>query len=245
MRVYLAGVLNRLRILKQHGIKSSKYNLTTYLEVRSKSSDLWEELVDFSSAVIVDSGAHSFQRGKKVDWDRFTDEYADWISRSDCDKVVGYFEMDIDNILGIDAVLKLRARLLQASSKIIPVWHKSYTYEGFESLCADKSFEFVSVSGFKNEDIKDGDFPLFVKTAHRQQKKIHGLGITRRAVLSAAKFDSVDSSTWLDVSRFGYINPFPSWKPSRFNGSAEDGVVLSFKHWLNWQKYWEAVTSGR
>ena len=68
--------------------------------------ELAQFIKENSELVIIDSGAHSFQKGKKVDWDKYTREYAKFIQAFDDDKVVGYFEMDVDNIIGYDKVLE-------------------------------------------------------------------------------------------------------------------------------------------
>ena len=87
-----------------------------------------EKIRDMSELVMIDSGAHSFQKGTKVKWEDYTHSYAAFIREFDRSNVVGYFEMDVDNIIGYENVLKLREILHKESGhpeKIIPVWHKN------------------------------------------------------------------------------------------------------------------------
>ena len=47
--------------------------------------------------ILIDSGAHSFQHGVKVDWETYTRDYADFIARNtDNPKIEGFFEMDVE-----------------------------------------------------------------------------------------------------------------------------------------------------
>ena len=74
-----------------------KWNLMSFYYIR-KNTDLANFIKKHSEEVMIDSGAHSFQKGKKVDWLEYTKQYAEFIKMFDDDKVVGYFEMDVDNV---------------------------------------------------------------------------------------------------------------------------------------------------
>lgn len=111
-----------------------KYNLMSYYYLRKNLNDAYF-IKENSQLVIIDSGAHSFQKGTKVDWVEYTKQYAEFIKEFDEDKVVGYFEMDVDNILGYQKVLELRKILESVSDKIIPVWHKNRGIQDFKDMC--------------------------------------------------------------------------------------------------------------
>lgn len=149
-----------------------------------------------SKQIMIDSGAHSFQKGKTVNWTKYTEKYAEFIKEYDNDKILGYFEMDVDNRIGFNKVLKLRNTLEQVTNKIIPVWHKNRGIKQFTKMCKKYSGKIVAISGFQNEDIKDYQFKLFLKKAWEYNCKLHGLGITRKKVLDKVPFDFVDSSSW-------------------------------------------------
>ena len=42
--------------------------------------------------------------------------------------------MDVDNIIGYEKVLELRKILLEATDKIIPVWHKNRGIDEFKKM---------------------------------------------------------------------------------------------------------------
>ena len=85
-------------------------------------------------------------------WEDYTREYADWIRANDQPKINGYFEMDVDNVIGYEKVLELREILLKATDKIIPVWHKNRGLEEFKRMCREYSGRIIAITGFRNED---------------------------------------------------------------------------------------------
>ena len=187
----------------QIGLKM-KWNLMSYFYIRRKR-DLAFFIRDHSEEVMIDSGAHSFQKGKKVDWLEYTKEYAEFIKEFDKPNVVGYFEMDVDNIIGYENVLKLRKILESVSDKIIPVWHKNRGIDDFKEMCKKYAGKIVAVTGFKNEDIKDHQYLMFLKYAKKYGCKVHCLGMTRKKVLDVVPFDYVDSSSWVQQTVYGNI----------------------------------------
>ena len=155
------GTVEVARLIVKKGIKM-KYNLMSFFYIKGKQ-DLAEYIRDNSEEILIDSGAHSFQKGKKVDWDKYTQEYAEFIQKFDRPNVVGYFEMDVDNIIGYEKVLQLRKVLESVSDKIIPVWHKNRGLQEFKNMCKQYAGKIVAITGFKNEDIKDEQYLMFLK----------------------------------------------------------------------------------
>lgn len=73
------------------------YNLMSYFYIKNKL-EIAKLIRDNSKEILIDSGAHSFQKGKKVNWVEYTKKYAEFIKKFDRPNVIGYFEMDVDNI---------------------------------------------------------------------------------------------------------------------------------------------------
>lgn len=190
-------------ILVKKGLKM-QYNLMSYYAIRSKK-EIARYIRDNTKEILIDSGAHSFQKGKKVDWLEYTKQYAKFIKEYDKPNVIGYFEMDVDNIIGYDKVLELRKILEEVSDKIIPVWHKNRGIEDFKNMCKKYSGKIVAITGFKNEDIKDEQYLMFLKYAKKYNCKVHCLGMTRKKVLDKVPFDYVDSSSWVQNVVYGRI----------------------------------------
>lgn len=185
------------------------YGLVSYYYL--KDDEQLEKILSKVKYLYVDSGAHSFQHGKKVDFDKYTKEYAEFCKKhSDNPKILGFFEMDIDNVVGYEKVLEYRKILEEKSNKIIPVWHNNRGIEDFIETC--KKYNRISITGFANNDITDSQYNLFINLAHQHNCKIHILGMTRFNLLknlNLAKDDSFDSSSWTQDGIFGNLSiPF-------------------------------------
>lgn len=229
--------------LKQHEIPM-KWNLCSYFYCRGAKQTLAEYIRDNSELMLIDSGAHSFQKGVKVDWDKYTDNYAEFIRQYDRDNVVGFFEMDVDNVIGYDHVLFLRKKLERVSDKIIPVWHKNRGIDEYKRMCEEYSGKIVAITGFKNEDIQDHQYLMFLKYAKSCDCKVHCLGMTRRKVLDKVPFDYTDSSTWKQKAIRGHIGDrgkvtkeFTRYKREIVDSeNYKEGLKMQEHYYAKWQK---------
>lgn len=222
-----------------------KWNLMSYYYLRGK--DKWNIATfirDRSEEVLIDSGAHSFQKGKKVDWVQYTKEYAEFIKKFDRPNVIGYFEMDVDNVLGYEKVLELRKILESVSDKIIPVWHKNRGIKEYKKMCRDYAGKIVAITGFKNEDISDDQYIMFLKYAKKYGCKVHCLGMTRKNILDKVPFDYTDSSSWLQQSVFGRIGQRKvkqEWQRKNnqvvFTENYRDGMKMQTHYYNKWKHF--------
>ena len=197
-----------LSALESHGVNicnnlgQLKWNLMSFYYLKQS---VFEKVLAHSELMLIDSGAHSFQKGKKVDWVEYTKRYAAWIKENDCPKIIGYFEMDVDNAIGYERVLYLRSILEAASDKIIPVWHKNRGIDEYKRMCQQYAGKIVAITGFRNEDIKDEQYIMFLKYAKKHGCKVHCLGMTRKEILDKVPFDYVDSSSWCQRGAYARI----------------------------------------
>lgn len=207
MKIFLSAIEGQNNvprdIVKERG--KMHYNLMSFYALKGRNLDNAIYIRDNSELVLIDSGAHSFQFGKKVDWDKYTEEYCKFIKWFDRDNVLGYFEMDVDNIIGYDKVLELRKKLEEVSDKIIPVWHPNRGIEEYKKMCEEYANKVIAIGGFKGTDIKDEQYLMFLKVAKKYNCKVHCLGMTRKKVLDKVPFDFTDSSSWLQYSVYGMI----------------------------------------
>lgn len=178
------------------------------LSFYSLNPSKWNEILDVHNHILVDSGAYSFQRGKSVDFEEFCDRYREFIKENTNNpKIVGFFELDIDNIVGYDKVLEYRKRLEEVSDKIIPVWHGNRGIDGYIEMCKQYTGRRVAITAL-GEDIATSQYNLFINMAHKYKCKIHILGMTSRDVihsLNLAKDDSFDSVSWALSSAFSNV----------------------------------------
>lgn len=227
--------------------KPLMWNLMSYYYLRSGKLARWSETVrDSSRMVLIDSGAHSFQKGVHVDWESYTRAYGEWIRTYDRPNVLGYFEMDVDNVLGYERVKRLR-RILEEESgvrdKIIPVWHKNRGIAEFKRMCAERAGLVIAITGFKNEDIRDEQYPMFLKEGWKHGCKVHCLGMTRKRVLDSVPFDFVDSSSWVQQAIHGRVGGrVVSKAQSRrdrhpvFTASYIEAMRDQLRYWRKWRR---------
>lgn len=208
MQMYLASIENKLNLVEKIG--HIKYGLISYYYLDKKDDTNLHFLLDHVDKLLIDSGAHSFQHGKKVNFLEFTRQYSEFIKRNTNNpKIEGFFEMDIDNIEGYEKVLEYRAILEAVSDKIIPVWHPNRGVDDFIEMCKKYSGKRIAIGGFNNIDILDHQYNLFLNTAHKYSCKVHILGMTKldfiNKELNLGLEDSFDSNTWLRGGIFGTI----------------------------------------
>lgn len=207
MRICLASLENYDTLLNNCEDKYIKYGLVSYYYL--KNQETLDKILKKVDYLLIDSGAHSFQHGKKVSFYDYTYKYAEFIKKNtDNPQIMGFFEMDIDNVIGYKKVLELRSILEKVSDKIIPVWHNNRGVNDFIEMCKKYSGKRISITGFSNGDIKDNQYNLFINTAHKYNCKIHILGLTRYELiksLNLGKEDSADSSTWKQCGIYGTI----------------------------------------
>lgn len=207
------------------------------------------ELLPYISDFLLDSGAFTFIRGthkEAIDWEEYTERYASWINKYDIKK---FFELDIDPIVGLQEVERLRKRLEGLTNKQpIPVWHKNRGKEYFIKMCEEYSY--VAIGGIVNKEIDrelyERLFPWFIDTAHKNGAKIHGLGYTALANLKKFHFDSVDSTAWLYGNRSGNIYIFNPQTGLMEQHSREgrrlksqEAAKNNFLEWVKFQNYAE------
>ena len=229
------GCMDRLEAM---GVKM-KWNLISYYYVRQSSPEYIERIRDSSELVMVDSGAHSFQKGVKVEWETYTREYAEWIRGFDRPNVVGYFEMDVDNVIGYDRVKHLRSVLEKGSGvpeKIIPVWHKNRGVEEFKAMCREKTGHTAAITGWKNEDIKDDQYLMFLKYAWSVGTRIHCLGMAREGVLMKVPFDYADASSWVHNVNYGRSKKGHKYRKPRNQEEYIDQYVDSYLNYMDMQE---------
>ena len=256
MKIYLAGDNNKKRILRENLFGCDFFTgenallginvLESFYYLRKNEEFM--AIVKYFGSFLLDSGAFTFMCGShkgKINWDEYVEEYAAFINRW---KVDLFFELDIDSIVGLREVERLREKLESLTGKKpIPVWHCNRGKEYFINMC--KQYSYVAIGGLvKNDgnDVPDKYFPWFIRTAHENGAKIHGLGYTSITGLYKYHFDSVDSTAWLYGNRGGYLYKFnpntgmlDKIKKEGCRLRPREGAVNNFNEWVKFGRYAE------
>ena len=195
---------------------------------------------------LLDSGAFTFMSNSKsrTDWDEYVERYADFINRHD---IKHFFELDIDVLVGINEVERLRAKLEKLTNKkSIPVWHKFRGKDYWLKMVKD--YDYVAIGGIVTKEIKPSEYKYFtwlLNEAKKENCKVHGLGITSLVGLTKYPFYSVDSTTWLSGSRFGEIHSFDGRTIERnrakegHRAKSNKATIHNFYEWIKFCKYME------
>jgi hypothetical protein len=91
-------------------------------------------------------------------------------------------------------------------SRPIPVFHAGEDFDYLERYCADH--DYVALGGMASNAPPDAVARWVVKcfrTAERTGTRFHGFGQTRKPLLTAVPWYSVDSSSWGSGHRFGGV----------------------------------------
>lgn len=190
---------------KQISGENCEFALLSFFSLSIKD---WETILSKCDNILVDSGAYSFQRGKKVDFDVFVDKYYQFVKENTNNpQIEGFFEMDIDNIVGYEKVLEYRKKLESVSDKIIPVWHGNRGIPDYIEMCKKYTGRRIAITAL-GEDIDISQYNLFINTAHKYGCKIHILGMTNKELirsLNLSENDSFDSVSWALSSAFSNV----------------------------------------
>lgn len=226
-------------------IKCQNYNfyrLESFQNITPDEIAIHKNYKDF----LLDSGAFTYLNGAsgKIDWDKYIENYAAFINKHG---VKNFIEMDIDPIVGIKEVERLRAKLEKLTGRqSIAVWHKSRGKDYWLKMV--KEYDYVAIGGIVTREIKPSEYKHFhwlLAEARKQDCKVHGLGFTNLAGLKEYPFYSVDSTSWLSGNRFGSIYKFNGSTLLKFDRQdgqrvkTKETAINNFNEWRKFADYME------
>lgn len=243
MIIYLAG----FKTIEKDWNKSTEnvYLLSSYWEHKTGKYGQYVR----QEKHILDSGAFTFltsAKNKIIDWEKYVIDYGNFIKKNNIKK---FFELDIDPIVGLKEVERLRYILEKtADCKCIPVWHKSRGLDYWKNITLN--YEYVAIGGIVTKEIKRNEYDFFnplLKIAKENNCKVHGLGFTNLKGLEKYKFYSVDSTNWLSA-RFGTTGLYIFNGETLKNVNKPEGKrkidlqkmnIFNFEQWIKFQQYAE------
>lgn len=239
MKLYIAG---EHTVKNGGGIQDWKdlCILESYFYARK---NVWFERLYFKGCdLLLDSGAFTFMAsGKRVDWDKYVEEYAAFINKYQIQK---FFELDIDSIVGLQEVERLRAKLETLTGrKCIPVWHKSRGIDYWRKMCSE--YDYIGIGGIVSKEIPRSILPQIanklIAYAHAKGVKVHLLGYTPCDILAEGiNLDSADSTTWIVGNRAGVVYKFDGRKICKHNipkGKRLKASEVAKHNFIEWTKY--------
>ena len=242
MKVYLAGDNGKYSGTYDEEIEKHKpYILESYYYIRNNEEWIMG-MRPYFKGFLLDSGAFTFlNSGGKINWEQYVREYAEFINKHEVEL---FFELDIDPIVGLKEVERLRDLLEELTNKkYIPVWHKSRGMDYWEKMVQE--YDYVAIGGIVTKEIKPKDYSIFsvlIKIASQHKCKVHGLGFTNIDGLRKYKFYSVDSTAWLYGNRGGFLYQFNGTKldkiqPKNMRLKGRQAAIHNFTEWLKFSHY--------
>lgn len=211
MRIYLAstgtGMTKELRE-RTIGMCKPKYVLETFFNGEKRCAEALN--IVGNDNFLLDSGAFSYMNGAKVtleQMEQYVDRYIAFIKQY---KIKHFFEIDVDNIFGLEQVEIWRKKIENETGRqCIPVWHKGRGVEYWKCMC--ETYKYIAIGGLVFH-VKKQEYELIrqlVEYAYHKGIKVHGLGFTKTKELAKYKFYSVDSASWvISASRGQQIHFF-------------------------------------
>jgi hypothetical protein len=243
MKLYLAGYNTFYAYFKEE--RKDVFKLTTFWDhYKSKSIDPYV----YDETHLLDSGAFSTFKNPNaaINWGHYVDQYIAFINQT---KSKLFFELDIDNVIGLQKVEYYREKIHdQTGIHPIPVWHSNRGWNYFKEMCIKYPYVAIGTTNSTLDGIKIRQAPTvlkkFIDTAHDVGTKIHGLGFSSTPLLKSFPFDSIDSTTWISGMKFARIQSFNGLKMQTHKiASGKRGInpqkrlKHNFEEWVKFQKY--------
>lgn len=208
-----------------------------------------EKYVEKCKRILIDSGAFTFLNSKKeaskfkpMD---YVKKYGEFIKKNEIDD---FIELDIESVFGVETYIDCLHYLQDITGKEpLRVWHLNRGFSYYSELV--KKFPRICIGGIATKEINISDKKLIhslLNEAHKNNCKVHGLGVGSSTYIREYDFDSVDSATWLTSMRNGKIHYFNGHEVNFISyGSNDDGSrlarrfsgIMAMKEWFKYSQY--------
>lgn len=231
-----SGVENEkyFKVLYDLGIRDF---LISYEYVKSKNLPL-EKYKQMGVKFFIDSGAYTYMGKEEYkdytieDWEKQIKSYLAW-ARANRDIIFAIANLDLEMLVGEEQVRKWNAKyfepfMLETNIPVCFIWHTVSGEEGWEYYC--KRYPYVGFSWVSDTKGIDLDFNFgqrMLRVAEKHKAVVHGMGMTRTALLPKLPFYTCDSTTWLVGLQYGEVNYWRGKKMSRLKKEDWKGEYLS------------------
>ena len=252
MKIYFAGTSgHNLSLLKKH--KVNNFLISYYY---SKNKWLFEK----KDNVLLDSGGFTARmQGTTIG----VKNYAEYINEHEVKLAVN---LDTNNVQ--ETLLNQKYLEKNTNCQILPVYHLSdYRNSEHKNLLDQymSNYEYFCVGGMAGGRNKESSVKLFLDYVFSKTKdkcKIHGLGLTGSKFLNRYPLYSVDSTTWIDSTKYGQaiggldkklciaLTHRPKKKKGTKKNEQEkqnENYILGqdIKHFINREKYYTKLWEKR
>ena len=233
--IFYSGVedSNNLSILYDMGIRNF---LMSYHYIQNKHLNI-DEYKNMGIKFFIDSGAYTYQTDPKFEditveeWEKHVQRYLRWAKKHK-DIIFAIANLDLENLLGEDVVRAWNEKyfepfMLETGIPVCFIWHTVSTEVGWERYC--QRYPYVGMSWVSDDGTTDLDFSFgqnMLRVAEKYNTVVHGMGMTRTALLTKLSFYTSDSTTWLVGLQYGEINFWNGQKMQRLKKDKWQGTYL-------------------
>jgi hypothetical protein len=222
MKIYLAGVCGQTKSPYRGEIENAFYSY--YYMRKDKKNKKITNAKKYHQLVFVDSGAHTFfsedetlgnagvhqKKTKMLETPQeYFNKYVVWLKQNY--QHYDYFaELDIGDIVGQKLVNEWREVLKKENlySKCVTVYHPGcMNWKDYIDMLEDSTSKYVALEGDRNNRARLPYLKL-IKECYTRGIKVHGFAMTKDSVMSNYPFYSVDSTSWLQTSMYGFVPYF-------------------------------------
>lgn len=206
MIYFMGGGFGAKRYIKSSEIKNGYFLETFYVLREPKCEEKFKEMETWSDLIIIDSGAFTFMNSgtnMTVDsMDAYFKEYCEFIRKhKDNPKIIGFFELDVDRVFGVEKAMEYLNKLTTITDKIIPVWHNTRPVSFYYDMC--KNYKRVAITQAILSDVYPEQMNLFINCAHKYGANIHLLGFARFDILDKLNLNKEDSFDAVSYIMYG------------------------------------------
>lgn len=251
MRIFLASTTTGMSVeLRDRTVKACQplYMLETFFNGEKSCLKAMNDVGNDN--FLLDSGAFSYMNGATVtleEMEKYVERYIQFIIKYD---IKYYFEIDVDNIFGIEMVEHWRRRMEKRTGRqCIPVWHKGRGVEYWKRMC--REYPYIAIGGLVFH-VKQQEYAALkglLRYANQKGVKVHGLGFTKTKTLHEYGWYSVDSSSWNVAAARGQMmyyfkNGVMTQRKVNKDGQRviiEKLIAHNMVEWAKYQKFMESI----
>jgi len=221
--IFYSGVEDKTNfdILYDMGIRNF---LMSYHYIQNKHLDT-KAYESAGVKFFIDSGAYTYMSDMKYqdtsieEWEKHIQRYLRWAKKHK-DMIFAIANLDLENMLGVEIVREWNEKyfepfMLETGIPVCFIWHPIDGDQGWERYC--QRYPYVGMS-WVSDDGTDLDFNFgqsMLRVAEKYNSVVHGMGMTRTALLTKLSFYTSDSTTWLVGLQYGEINYWNGQKMQR------------------------------
>jgi hypothetical protein len=139
-------------------------------------------------------------------------------------------------------VLDWRKQLQQTGVPIVVGWHECRDWAGWLDQCQKHPYNAVG----SDHNMAIGQWFRYLNEARKTKTRVHGFAVTKPEYIRRYPFYSVDSTSWLDGSKFGTTFAFQSGRIRYYTNLVKDQVRKRLRRvYKEWGVDLEALDADR